>query len=72
MKKNAIVWIGDVPEIDDFGWPIQDEFIDGATRKGPWAIMSPVAHHIEGVGLGIGKGQRFVRDMRGRWVKVEG
>lgn len=34
-------------------------FIDGKTRDGPWAIMCLSCHRVNGVGLGMGRGQEF-------------
>ncbi len=68
-------WIGNIGPLDDLGDPIKDEFIDGKTRMGPWAIMTPATHAKVGVGLGLGLGQRYrlvVIDDVGRWLKVEG
>ena len=65
-------WTGDVGTEDDFGANIRDEFIDGKTRRGPWAIMTPSSWRIRGVGLGIGQGQRYKKQPDGRWLKVEG
>ena len=55
MKK----WSGKVPVRDDFGYPIVGTFIDGRTRMGPWAIMSLSTFNEHGVGLGLGKGQKY-------------
>jgi len=73
MPKE-IYWIGsDIGPKDDFGFPIDGEFIDGKTRFGPWAIMSPSAWKNNGVGkLGTGYGQRYKKQEDGRWLKVEG
>ncbi len=68
MKK----WIGPVRPEDDFGSIIHDEFIDGRTKSGMWAIMTPENHKFYGVGLGIGLGQRYKRHEDGNWYKVEG
>lgn len=78
-------WQGTVPsKCQICGDPIDQEFIDGATQMGPWAIMCPTCHKPYsptgvGVGLGVGKGQRYERqEVEGgfggehRWVKVEG
>ena len=70
MKKRY--WMGHTPLNDDFGHPIDDEFIDGKTNGGPWAFMNPTSFAIYGVGLGLGQGQRYVRQADGRWLKVEG
>jgi len=57
---------------DDFGAPILNEFVDGRTRHGPWAIMSAATHRMQGVGLGMGRGQRYRKQTDGKWLKVEG
>lgn len=55
--------------------PITDTFIDGKTADmGLWAIMCPKCHKIRGIGLGLGKGQRFNKTViNGKvvWVKEE-
>lgn len=51
-------WIGDVPHCD-FCKETKDEFIDGATKYGPWGIMCPNCFGIYGVGIGPGRGQRY-------------
>jgi hypothetical protein len=45
-------------------------FIDGSTGSGSWAIMCNECHKVFGKGLGIGKGQRFVLQGDGRFLKV--
>ena len=51
------------------------EFIDGRTKVGFWAIMCPACHKELGVGLGIGKGQRYemrkMKDGDKEWIKVK-
>ena len=66
------VWIGKIAENDDFGDKLADEFIDGRTRRGPWAIMSPRSWQQHGCGrLGMGCGQRYKRDGMD-CIKIEG
>lgn len=67
-------WIGDVGEKDDFGSPINGEFIDGRIEgRSQWAIMSPTSWRMFGIGkLGTGLGQRYKKQADGKWVKVEG
>jgi hypothetical protein len=66
-------WIGGtIGPKDDFGAPIIDEFIDGKTRQGPWAIMAPASYRVLGKGVGMGRGQRYKKQEDGRWLKVEG
>ena len=65
-------WIGDVPSHSDFGGAIIDEFIDGRTTLGPAAFMTPAEFKIYGRGLGTGFGQRYKKNEKGEWIKVEG
>lgn len=44
-------------------------FIDGKTKSGAWGFMCEKCHKRYGYGLGIGKGQRYVRDGK-EWVKT--
>jgi len=52
------------------GTRITNLFIDGATRGGRWAYMCRTCHIEEGVGLGIGRGQRYVKQQDNQWVKT--
>lgn len=57
-------WSGSIPkQCGICGDKIKDEFIDGATRFSgkPWTIMCPACFKDYGVGLGTGKGQRFIK-----------
>lgn len=52
---------------------ITDEFIDGATKQGPWANMCPKCAAAYGRGLGTGVGQRYKKSPDdGRFYKIEG
>lgn len=66
-------WFGTVPaKCDLTGKPITDSFVDGATRGGgTWGIMHPDAHATHGMGLGPGRGQRYIK-RDGAWYKAEG
>ena len=68
----ARYWTGDPPLKDDFNIPITNEFVDGMTRRGPWAFMTPSSFRKNGVGLGPGRGQRYEKQADGKWLKVEG
>lgn len=67
---------------DDFGEPftkVEGEVVyDGATRapggrSGPWATMTEKSYKKMGVGrLGVGFGQKYVRNADGELHKVEG
>lgn len=71
--ERPVYWTGEVPPKDDFGLTIGIEFIDGRTKKGPWATMTPMSWRAMGVGrLGLGMGQRYKKQNDGRWLKVEG
>jgi hypothetical protein len=73
MKPEKRYWIGStIGPKDDFGKPITDKFVDGKTRSGPWAIMAPASHRMQGMGLGLGRGQRYKKQEDGQWLKVEG
>jgi len=49
---------------------IKTEYVDGKTFMGPWANMCLTCWHNNGVGLGLGKGQRYkLKD--GKWFKVK-
>jgi hypothetical protein len=66
-------WMGQVPTLDDFGDAIKNVFIDGKTKYGPWAFMTPSSWRQNGVGTyGTGFGQRYVKAANGKWMKVEG
>jgi hypothetical protein len=68
----AKVWSGSPPCFCDVcNDVIADEFVDGKTNMGPWAIMCPGCYKEHGVGCGTGKGQRY-RQQGEDWVKVEG
>jgi hypothetical protein len=73
MPAKKKFWLGSISQQDDYGDVITEEFIDGKTRAGPWAIMTPRNWRRHGIGdLGIGRGQRYVKQDDGMWLKVEG
>lgn len=37
-------------------------FVDGRTTRGPWANMCLPCHDRYGVGLGVGKGQKYCQE----------
>ncbi len=75
-KIKTVTWSGPVPfECDVCHDPIDDEFVDGKTRLGPWANMCPSCHGRHGVGVGLGRGQRYRQNPNREGVvfeKVEG
>lgn len=73
VSEKIVYWIGEVPEVDDFGMKIKNQFVDGKTTSGPWGIMTPDSFSFFGVGkLGPGLGQRYLKQTDGKWMKVEG
>ena len=68
MSKK--IWMGST-KCDICGEKLTKNLIDGQTVYGSWAVMCPKCHEIYGVGLGTGKGQKYVRDEVGDFVKVE-
>ena len=72
--RGLVYWTGHVPEKDDFGCPIDGEFVDGRIQgRSQWALMSRHSWRMFGCGvLGTGYGQRYRRQEDGCWLKVEG
>lgn len=69
-------WMGTVPaHCDICGRTLVNSgiFVDGKTKMGPWAMMCAGCHGTHGVGLGSGKGQKYVQSTPGSkvWNKVE-
>lgn len=70
---RQVYWQSPVGSCDDFEDVIVDEIIDGKTRFGPWALMTPRSFAIYGLGrYGLGVAQRYRKQDDGRWLKVEG
>jgi hypothetical protein len=46
--------------------------VDGATKGGPWAWMCGACFVSNGVGLGLGKGQVYSRDLTDEWEQYSG
>jgi hypothetical protein len=62
---------------DDFEQPftgaVGEVVYDAATWMGPWATMTEASFAVYGRGkLGLGLGQKYVRNAEGHLVKVEG
>lgn len=69
-------WYGEPPkECETCKTKLRGVFIDGRTKKGYWAIMCLNCHKDIGVGLGIGKGQKYtMKVIKGggtEWIKVK-
>lgn len=63
---------------DDFGIKFTNKpgevIYDAATKQGPWATMTHSSYDLYARpgGLGIGKGQKYIRQENGELHKVEG
>lgn len=55
--------------IDDFGEPVKDFVIDGKTKQGSWAYMTPKNFWKHGTGIGNGMGQAYYYDGE-QWNKT--
>jgi len=69
-------WFGITPtHCDVCGDTLKDSFIDGRTKTGFWAIMCEACHKEFGVGLGVGKGQKYklkrIKEGEEEWIKVK-
>lgn len=52
---------------------IGNEFIDGSVKgHGSWAVMCPACFGLNGVGVGLGMGQRYKKATDQKFYKVEG
>jgi len=72
-EEKEKYWMGHVSDKDDFSDSIKNEFIDGKTQMGPWALMTPKSWKQYGFRkLGTGYGQRYKKQSDGKWLKVEG
>lgn len=71
--SQDVYWNEPIRTRDDFGDYIGHVFYDAKTRMGPWALMSPRNWAIYSYcKLGMGLGQKYVKQPSGRYLKVEG
>ena len=72
--KPGVYWSGSPPAKCEFCLgAIKDAFIDGKAKgNGWWCIMDAHCHGKFGVGLGVGKGQRYARQSDGRFLRTGG
>lgn len=62
LKAENQKWVGTWPskcQICPVDLSQQKYFVDGKTKQGSWALMCPLCHIMYGVGLGLGKGQKY-------------
>jgi hypothetical protein len=73
LHAVPVFWCGPPPaKCDVCKQPIDGAFIDGRTVYGPWANMDAACHAEFGTGLGQGRGQKFVKQADGRFLKTAG
>jgi len=68
-------WSGSAPDACNVCHSVlvlEGAFVDGQARGMGWCFMCDDCHEKHGVGLGVGKGQRYIREPDGSvWVKDE-
>lgn len=60
-------------ECDICAKPLKTEVVDGKMNRqagGHWAYMCVPCHTLQGVGLGVGRGQRY-KLVNGDWIKIQ-
>lgn len=71
-------WMGDDPIKCDLSDAMPGRhgdmtvFVDGRMAGGSWANMCSICHAKYGVGLGTGRGQQYMKQENGRWLKTAG
>ena len=70
--KPVKKWVGSVGYCNLCHNPIVECFVDGTVRNGGWATMCVECHAEYGLGLGMGRGQKYQKQEDGSWLKVEG
>lgn len=71
MERRAVMWTGE-RSCNFCGKEGLDSLVDGRTEHGYWAVMCDLCFILEGVGLGTGRGQRYISDGKGNMVKITG
>jgi hypothetical protein len=73
MVMSKVKWLGHETNCDmctaTLSADVIEYFVDGATKQGPWAILCPQCFEQHGVGLGLGRGQKYDAKTR---VKIAG
>ena len=67
------IWCGStIKNCDLCKKEIKDQFVDGVTDFGPWAIMCMKCFLEYGIGLGVGRGQKYKYSVDGdKWENIE-
>jgi hypothetical protein len=67
-----MTWCGEPPATCDIcDAELTNIFIDGRTRMGPWGCLCITCHASHGVGLGTGRGQKYIKQ-GDDFIKIEG
>lgn len=72
VTAGSRAWLGDLPEVDDFGDRYTGVMLDAKSKQGPWGNMtlgSWLEHGYDRLGTGLG--QCYLWE-GGRWLKVCG
>ena len=69
---KAKYWAGDPAECDICNKPFGKLMYDARTSMGGWGNLCSRCFNRYGVGLGVGKGQRYSLQDDGRWLKTGG
>lgn len=72
--EKKIYWEGSAPVCCEWcKGSLDGVFIDGKVRfRACWGKLCAECHEAHGIGLGLGKGQKYVKQPDGKWLKVEG
>ena len=71
IKSKRTTYVGASITCDICNGAFKDVMYDAKTRGGPWGNICKSCFAFDGVGLGIGLGQRYVLEPEG-WIKVAG
>jgi len=71
MEREKIYWLG-AHHCDVCRKMNPPELYNCRTNLGVWGMLCKECFNILGVGLGIGKGQRYERQEDGKYLQVEG
>ena len=73
VSPGPVYWLSPLDSVDDFGRRYKDVMYDAKTKMLCWANMTEESFKEHGYGkLGLGKGQKYEKQLDGRWLKVEG
>ncbi len=59
-----IKWTSEITDCDICKKPMGENFVDGNTIYGDWALMCRKCHTKYGLGLGTGRGQKYSTSTR--------